>query len=386
MSRVLELTRDLVARPSVTPRDAGCQGLIAERLAGAGFDIEPMPFGEVTNLWARRGDASPLLCLAGHTDVVPTGPESEWLSAPFVPTLDGGLLRGRGTADMKAALAALVIASEEFVAAHPDHDGSLAFLITSDEEGIATDGTRRVIDRLVERNERIDYCLIGEPSSAEKLGDTARVGRRGSLSAELEVRGIQGHVAYADVARNPLHDLAPALSELCGIEWDRGNDRFPPTSFQATNIQAGTGAMNVIPGSLQLKFNLRYCTEQTMEGLQRRVGEVLDRHGLDYAIHWRDVGRPFMTAGERFGSAVTRAVREVAGIEPELSTGGGTSDGRFIAPAGAQVIEIGHLNASIHQVNESVPVADLEPLKDIYLRILELLLLPSTAAPQARGA
>jgi succinyl-diaminopimelate desuccinylase len=375
---VLELTRDLVARASVTPDDGGCQPLIAERLAAMGFEVEPMPFGEVANLWARRGSDNPLLCLAGHTDVVPTGPESDWLSPPFLPTIDGGQLRGRGTADMKAALAAFVVACEDFLGSHPDHAGSLAFLITSDEEGIALDGTRRVIDALSERGERIDYCLIGEPSSGHRLGDTARVGRRGSLSAELSVKGIQGHVAYADKARNPLHDLAPALAELCAIEWDAGNAHFPPTSFQATNISAGTGVMNVIPGRLELRFNLRYCTEQTMDGLMARVGDVLDRHGLDYEIVWRDVGRPFMTAGERFSKAIIDAVREITGLEPELSTGGGTSDGRFIAPAGAQVIELGHINASIHQVNESVPVADLEPLKMIYQRILELMLLPAT--------
>jgi succinyl-diaminopimelate desuccinylase len=375
LSRVLDLTRELVARPSVTPDDAGCQGVLAERLAAIGFRLEPMKFGDVTNLWARRGDAAPLLCLAGHTDVVPTGPEQDWTSPPFEPTLDGAWLRGRGTADMKAALAAMIVACEDFVAAHPDHPGSLAFLITSDEEGIAVDGTRRVVDRLVARGERIDYCLIGEPSSAHRLGDTARIGRRGSLSAELNVRGIQGHVAYADVARNPLHDLAPALAELCRTEWDRGNAQFPPTSFQATNIQAGTGAMNVIPGSLQLRFNLRYCTEQTKSGLEDRVEEVLQRHGLDYEILWRDVGRPFMTAGERFTEAVAGAVDDVTGHSPELSTGGGTSDGRFIAPAGAQVIELGHLNGSIHQVDESVPVDDLEPLREIYGRVLERMLL-----------
>jgi succinyl-diaminopimelate desuccinylase len=375
VSRVLDLTRELVARPSVTPDDAGCQGVIAERLAAIGFRLEPMRFGDVTNLWARRGDAAPLLCLAGHTDVVPTGPEPDWASPPFEPTLDGAWLRGRGTADMKAALAAMVVACEDFVQAHPDHPGSVAFLITSDEEGIAVDGTRRVVDRLVARGEKIDYCLIGEPSSAHRLGDTARIGRRGSLSAELSVRGIQGHVAYADVARNPLHDLAPALTELCTTEWDRGNAQFPPTSFQATNIQAGTGAMNVIPGSLQLRFNLRYCTEQTKSGLEDRVEEVLQRHGLDYEILWRDVGRPFMTAGARFTDAVAGAVDDVTGHSPELSTGGGTSDGRFIAPAGAQVIELGHLNGSIHQVNESVPVDDLEPLRAIYGRVLERMLL-----------
>jgi succinyl-diaminopimelate desuccinylase len=374
VSRVLELTRELVARPSVTPADAGCQGVIAERLAGIGFHLEPMPFGEVTNLWARRGDSDPLLCLAGHTDVVPTGPESDWTSPPFTPTVDGEWLRGRGTADMKAALAAMIVACEDFVRDHPDHAGSLAFLITSDEEGIAVDGTKRVVERLSARGERIDFCLIGEPSSAQRLGDTARVGRRGSLSAELTVRGIQGHVAYAHVARNPLHELAPALAELCAIDWDQGNEHFPPTSFQATNIQAGTGVMNVIPGSLQLKFNLRYSTEQTKEGLEARVGDILDRHGLDYEILWRDVGRPFMTAGERFVEAVAGAVVDVTGIAPELSTGGGTSDGRFIAPAGAQVIELGHLNASIHQIDESVRIADLEPLKTIYKRVLERML------------
>ena len=319
MSSVLDLTRELVARPSVTPEDAGCQGVIAERLAAIGFHLEPMKFGDVTNLWARRGEAAPLLCLAGHTDVVPTGPEVDWDSPPFEPTLDGGWLRGRGTADMKAALAAMVIACEDFVAAHPDHPGSLAFLSTSDEEGIAVDGTRRVVDRLVARGEQIDYCLIGEPSSAHRLGDTARIGRRGSLSAELSVRGIQGHVAYADVARNPLHDLAPALAELCSTEWDQGNAEFPPTSFQATNVQAGTGAMNVIPGSLQLRFNLRYCTEQTKDGLEARVEEVLKRHGLDYEILWRDVGRPIMTAGEQFSNADTTVANGYTVDEPTMN-------------------------------------------------------------------
>lgn len=384
MSRVLELTRELVSRRSVTPDDGGCQRLIVERLAAIGFHVEPMPFGDVVNFWARRGTSSPLLCLAGHTDVVPAGPVADWLSPPFEPTIDGDVLRGRGTADMKAALAALVVACEDFVAEYPEHQGSLAFLITSDEEGIAVDGTRRVVELLTERGERIDYCLIGEPSSASRLGDTARVGRRGSLSAELTVRGIQGHVAYADVARNPLHDLAPALAELCAVEWDRGNHHFPPTSFQATNVKAGTGVMNVIPGSLELRFNLRYSTEQTMDGLKSRVGAILDRHGLDYEILWRDVGRPFMTAGERFSNAVVNAVAEVTGIETELSTGGGTSDGRFIAPAGAQVIELGHINSSIHQVNESVPLVDLEPLKAIYQRVLELMLLaPAAQQPVA---
>ena len=374
MSRTLELARDLIGRPSVTPEDGGCQVLIGERLAALGFVIEPMRIGDVENLWARRGDSGPLVCLAGHTDVVPTGPESAWTHPPFDATVADGWLYGRGSADMKSALAAMIVACEEYLAERPDAPGSLAFLITSDEEGIAVDGTRAVVERLQARGEQIDYCLIGEPSSHACLGDVARVGRRGSLSAELTVHGKQGHVAYAHLARNPLHDLAPALAELCATEWDRGNDAFPPTTFQATNLNAGTGAMNVIPGEARLRFNFRYCTEQTMEGIQEQVQTVLDRHGLDYDILWRDVGRPFLTPEGVLTDAVRRAVRDELDLVPEMSTGGGTSDGRFIAPTGAQVVEFGLLNATIHQVDERTPVADLDRLKTVYRRVLEYLL------------
>ncbi|MGB5623268.1 MAG: succinyl-diaminopimelate desuccinylase [Gammaproteobacteria bacterium] len=374
MSHTLELARDLIERPSVTPDDGGCQVMLGERLASLGFVLEPMRIGDVENLWARRGDSGPLLCLAGHTDVVPTGPESAWTHPPFAATVADGWLYGRGSADMKSALAAMIVACEEYLAGHPDPAGSLAFLITSDEEGIAVDGTRAVVERLQARGEHIDYCLIGEPSSHACLGDVARVGRRGSLSAELTVHGKQGHVAYAHLARNPLHDLAPALTELCATEWDRGNDAFPPTTFQATNLNAGTGAMNVIPGEARLRFNFRYCTEQTMEGIQEQVETVLDRHGLDYDILWRDVGRPFLTPEGALTDAVRRAVRDELDVVPEMSTGGGTSDGRFIAPTGAQVVEFGLLNATIHQVDERTPVADLDRLKTVYRRVLEYLL------------
>ena len=374
MSETLRLARELIAKPSVTPDDAGCQEVLAKRLDDLGFQVEIMQIGDVTNLWAKRGSARPLLCLAGHTDVVPTGEESLWRHPPFTPTEENGWLYGRGAADMKSALAAMMVACEEYLAARTDPDGSLAFLITSDEEGIAVDGTRAVIERLNDRGEHIDMCIIGEPSSSETLGDVIRIGRRGSLSAELTVLGKQGHVAYADKARNPLHDLAPALKELIEIHWDEGNEAFPPSSFQATNIAAGTGAMNVIPGECQVRFNVRYCTEQTMEGLQGRIEEILDRHGLDYRIMWRDVGRPFLTGEGQLTTAVRDAVEDELGIVPQMSTGGGTSDGRFIAPSGAQVVEVGLLNATIHQVDERTPVEDLDRLKNVYRRALENIL------------
>lgn len=374
MSETLRLARELIAKPSVTPDDAGCQEVLAKRLDDLGFQVEIMQIGDVTNLWAKRGSARPLLCLAGHTDVVPTGEESLWRHPPFTPTEENGWLYGRGAADMKSALAAMIVACEEYLAARTDPDGSLAFLITSDEEGIAVDGTRAVIERLNDRGEHIDMCIIGEPSSSETLGDVIRIGRRGSLSAELTVLGKQGHVAYADKARNPLHDLAPALKELIEVHWDEGNEAFPPSSFQATNIAAGTGAMNVIPGECQVRFNVRYCTEQTMEGLQGRIEEILDRHGLDYRIMWRDVGRPFLTGEGQLTTAVRDAVEDELGIVPQMSTGGGTSDGRFIAPSGAQVVEVGLLNATIHQVDERTPVEDLDRLKNVYRRALENIL------------
>ncbi len=374
MSETLRLARELIARPSVTPDDAGCQELIAERLGDLGFHVEIMQIGDVTNLWAKRGSARPLLCLAGHTDVVPTGEESLWRHPPFTPTEEDGWLYGRGAADMKSALAGMIVACQEYLVSRPAPEGSLAFLITSDEEGLAVDGTKAVIERLKDRGEQIDMCIIGEPSSSETLGDVIRVGRRGSLSAELTVQGKQGHVAYADKARNPLHDLAPALKELVDVHWDEGNAAFPPSSFQATNIAAGTGAMNVIPGECLVKFNIRYCTEQTMEGLQDRIEGILDRHGLDYRIMWRDVGRPFLTGEGQLTAAVTDAVRDELGIVPQMSTGGGTSDGRFIAPSGAQVVEVGLLNATIHQVNKLTPVEDLDRLKNVYRRALENIL------------
>jgi succinyl-diaminopimelate desuccinylase len=374
VSETLRLARELIAKPSVTPDDAGCQEVLAKRLDDLGFQVEIMQIGDVTNLWAKRGSARPLLCLAGHTDVVPTGEESLWRHPPFTPTEENGWLYGRGAADMKSALAAMIVACEEYLAARTDPDGSLAFLITSDEEGIAVDGTRAVIERLNDRGEHIDMCIIGEPSSSETLGDVIRIGRRGSLSAELTVLGKQGHVAYADKARNPLHDLAPALKELTEVHWDEGNEAFPPSSFQATNIAAGTGAMNVIPGECQVRFNVRYCTEQTMEGLQGRIEEILDRHGLDYRIMWRDVGRPFLTGEGQLTTAVRDAVEDELGIVPQMSTGGGTSDGRFIAPSGAQVVEVGLLNATIHQVDERTPVEDLDRLKNVYRRALENIL------------
>ncbi|NGP53637.1 succinyl-diaminopimelate desuccinylase [Thioalkalivibrio sp. XN8] len=372
--RVLELARELVRRPSVTPEDAGCQALMAERLERIGFQVERQRYGEVDNFWARRGHAGPLLCFAGHTDVVPTGPLDAWTHPPFEAEVKDGLLWGRGAADMKASLAAMIVACEEFLAARPDHRGSLAFLVTSDEEGPAQDGTKKVIEALEARGEKIDWCLVGEPSSRERLGDMLRIGRRGSLSCDLLVHGIQGHVAYPEKARNPLHQLAPFLQELVGIEWDAGNASFPPTSLQLTNLHSGTGFRNVIPGSAELKFNLRYSTEQTMAGLQERIEALLQRHGLDYEVSWRDAGRPFLTRPGPFLSAVQEVVRDIAGVDPELSTGGGTSDGRFIAPTGAAVVELGPVNASIHKIDEHVRVDDLEPLKDLYLGVMRRLL------------
>jgi succinyl-diaminopimelate desuccinylase len=344
------------------------------RLEAAGFRIERMRFGEVDNFWARLGDASPLLCFAGHTDVVPPGPLQSWTSDPFRPAERDGSLWGRGAADMKSGLAAMVVACEEFLAARPEPAGSIAFLVTSDEEGPAEHGTKAVMQVLEARGEKIDWCLIGEPSSREQLGDVLRIGRRGSLSGDLIVSGVQGHVAYPESAVNPLHKLAPALAELVALEWDSGNDAFPPTSFQLTNLHSGTGFRNVTPGSAELKFNIRYSTEQTMEGLKQRIREVLHRHGVDDPVSWRDAGRPFLTRGGEFLAAVREVVREVAGVDPELSTGGGTSDGRFIAPTGADVVELGPVNASIHKIDEHVRIADLEPLKDLYLGVLRKLL------------
>lgn len=376
MSATLELTRDLIAQPSVTPEDAGCQPLLAKRLRKIGFEIEKMPFGDVTNSWMRRGEAHPLLVFAGHTDVVPTGPRERWSSDPFTAKLaDDGMLYGRGSADMKGSIAAFVTACERFVGANPDHAGSIALLITSDEEGPAVDGTRRVVETLEARGEKIDWCLVGEPSSTEEVGDVVKNGRRGSLSAKLLVRGRQGHVAYPHLARNPIHQALPALGELVETVWDEGNEFFPPTTFQISNIAGGTGAGNVIPGELSVDFNFRFSTENSAGRLRQRVAAILGAHELDYEISWTLSGEPFLTASGELVDAVAHAIREVTGRTTELSTAGGTSDGRFIAPTGAQVVELGPVNASIHQIDERVRATDLDTLSEIYEATLRRLLL-----------
>jgi succinyl-diaminopimelate desuccinylase len=372
--RTLELARQLIARPSVTPKDEGCQELMIERLKPLGFEIHRLRFGEVDNLWARRGTAAPLMVFAGHTDVVPTGPREKWTSDPFAPTVRDGFLYGRGAADMKGSLAAFITAIETFVAQHPDHKGSIALLITSDEEGPSVDGTVKVVEWLAARGEKIDYCLVGEPSCVQTLGDTIKNGRRGSLNGRLVVLGKQGHVAYPHLVQNPIHLLAPALQELIATEWDRGNEFFPPTSFQISNIHSGTGAENVVPGTLELSFNFRYSTVHTAESLKALVGGILDRHGLRYTLDWQLSGMPFLTTPGALVEAVRVAIREQAGLETVLSTTGGTSDGRFIAPTGAQVVELGPLNASIHQIDECVRVEDLAALARIYARTLSRLL------------
>ncbi|XID75668.1 succinyl-diaminopimelate desuccinylase [Alkanindiges sp. WGS2144] len=373
-SATLDLSLALLRCPSVTPDDANCQTIMAERLAKIGFKIEPMRFGEVDNLWARRGTQEPLFCFAGHTDVVPTGDRLKWNTDPFIPEIRDGKLYGRGSADMKTALAAMVVACEQFVANHPDHQGSIAFLITSDEEGPSINGTVKVIEALEARQEKIKWCLVGEPSSTSQLGDIVKNGRRGSLNGILTVLGKQGHVAYPHLADNPIHRAAPALAELTTEVWDQGNEFFPATSFQISNIQAGTGANNVIPGTLEVIFNFRFSTEVSAEILQARVHDILDRHQLDYDLEWNLSGQPFLTAEGELVAAAQHAIREVQGIETTLSTSGGTSDGRFIAPTGAQVLELGVLNATIHQVNEHVNVDELEPLTRIYQQILTHLL------------
>lgn len=379
MTPVLDLAIDLIRRRSVTPDDAGCQPLIAERLERAGFRIEHLRFGEVDNLWAVHGDDNaPTLAFLGHTDVVPSGPEDAWTTPPFAPVIQNGVLHGRGAADMKGSVAAMVVALETFVAAHPDHPdhaGRVALLLTSDEEGDAIDGVRKVADVFRERGERIDWCVVGEPSARERLGDLVRVGRRGSLSATLCVRGMQGHVAYPDKALNPIHALAPALAELVAERWDQGDGDFPPTSMQVSNIQAGTGANNVIPGTLTALFNFRYGTASHADGLREHVAAIFDRHGLDWHIDWHDSGRPFLSPSDgRLRQAVLAACREDLDIEPDQDTGGGTSDGRFIAPLGVEVVELGPVNATIHKVDECVAVADLERLPAVYVRVCELLL------------
>ncbi len=375
MSDTLALTQEMIRRQSVSPDDGGCQELIIERLEAIGFQVERLPFGPVLNFWATRGPAdAPTLCLAGHTDVVPTGPLENWHSDPFVPTIRDGVLYGRGAADMKSGLAAMVTATEAFVAAHPHHQGRLAYLITSDEEGPSVDGTRRVIEYLKARSERIDWCIVGEPTSEETYGDTIKIGRRGSLSGRLTVHGIQGHIAYPQLADNPVHRFAPALAELCARHWDNGNAHFEPTSFQIANIAAGTGAPNVIPGELKARFNLRFGPVQTVEALQQIVTELLDRHAVKYSLEWFISGLPFYTPPGLLSDAIVAAVEEVTGQRPKLSTGGGTSDGRFIAPLGAQVAELGVVNRTIHKVNEHVRVEDIGQLSLTYGRILEKLL------------
>jgi succinyl-diaminopimelate desuccinylase len=374
MSQTLELTQDLLARRSVTPADEGCQEVMARRLRAAGFRVEPLRYGNVENLWARRGGEPPVFCFAGHTDVVPSGPLEEWSSDPFAPVIRDGVLYGRGAADMKSGLAAMVTATEAFVGAHPQHKGSIAFLITSDEEGPSVDGTKRVVETLRQRGERIDWCLVGEPSSEVTVGDTVKVGRRGSLSGRLTVHGVQGHVAYPQLAENPVHALAPALAELTSRRWDEGTEHFQPTSFQVSNINAGTGAPNVIPGELRARFNLRYSPVQTLAGLKATVEEILQRHGVRFSLEWYVSGEPFYTVPGVLSAAVSAAVSEVTAVAPKLSTGGGTSDGRFIAALGAQVVELGVVNASIHKVNESVRVSDIETLHRMYVGVLKQLL------------
>jgi succinyl-diaminopimelate desuccinylase len=374
MSRTVDLTVDLMGRASVTPADEGCQELLIGRLTALGFQVEKLNYGNVENFWARRGSAAPLLCFAGHTDVVPTGPLEEWRTKPFEPTVRDGVLYGRGAADMKSGLAAMVTATEEFVSAHPRHRGSIAFLITSDEEGPSVDGTKRVVETLQGRGERIDWCIVGEPSSETVLGDTIKIGRRGSLSGRLTVHGVQGHIAYPHLATNPIHTLAPALAELTSREWDQGNEHFQPTTFQVSNLNAGTGAPNVIPGELKARFNLRYSPVQTIDTLKRTVEGILARHQVNYSLEWYVSGEPFYTPQGPLSDAVCKAVAAVAGKAPKLSTGGGTSDGRFIATLGAQIVELGVINASIHKVNEQVLAADIDQLHRMYVGVLERLL------------
>ena len=374
MTATLDLTCDLISKKSVSPEDMGCQALLAERLEKMGFSIENMPFGKVSNFWARRGSKAPLLCFAGHTDVVPAGDLKQWQSEPFQPEVRNGRLFGRGAADMKGSIAAMVTACERFIADNPDYSGSIAFLITSDEESIAVDGTRRVIETLQGRNESIDYCIVGEPSSNEVLGDIIRNGRRGSLNGTLTVHGTEGHVAYPDLASNPIHHFMPALAELCTIEWDQGNDYFPPTSFQISNIHAGEGTNNVVPGEMTALFNFRFSTEVTAELLQKQTEAIFNRHYSDYTIEWQLSGNPFITEEGILTDAVKQAIFAVTNVETELSTAGGTSDGRFIAPAGAQVVEIGPCNKTIHKANEEVLVDDLERLSQIYEGILAKIL------------
>jgi len=374
-TRTLELAKALIEKESVTPEDMQCQELMGDILAPLGFNLETMWFEEVVNLWARKGTEKPLVCFAGHTDVVPTGPHENWTYPPFEPTVVDGMLYGRGAADMKGSIAAFLTATERFVKNHPDHKGSIAYLITADEEGPSVNGTVKVIETLEARNEKIDMCLVGEPSSTKECGDVIKNGRRGSLGAVMTVKGIQGHVAYPHLAKNPIHLVAPALADMAAEEWDQGNEFFPATSFQISNINGGTGATNVIPGEVQIIFNFRFSTELTQDDLKRRTHAIMDKYDFDYEIDWKLSGQPFLTDEGSLVDATVEAIKHVTDIDTELSTAGGTSDGRFIAPTGAQVVELGPINATIHQVNEHVSVDDLEKLTDIYERILENLLL-----------
>ena len=374
MTNLLELTKELIARPSVTPDDRGCQTLIAEHLQALGFDIEHLRFGDVDNLWARRGTGQPLFVFAGHTDVVPPGPIDQWLHDPFEPTLSGTTLYGRGAADMKSSIAAMICACEQFITDNADHDGSIAFLITSDEEGPAVDGTVKVVELLQQRNEKIDWCLVGEPTSTQTVGDVVKNGRRGSLSGTLKIIGTQGHIAYPQLADNPIHRFAPALLDLVNEQWDNGNEFFPPTSFQISNINAGTGANNVIPATVEVLFNLRFSTEITEHEIRRRIERILDSHELKYELQWALSGNPFLTPNGALIDATRAAIKKVRDIDTELSTSGGTSDGRFIAPTGTQVIELGPVNASIHKINENIDIDELEQLAGIYKEILVQLL------------
>jgi len=374
MSETLELAKSLISKASVTPDDKGCQSIMIERLKKIGFEIHPLKFGDVDNFWATRGNGGPLFAFAGHTDVVPAGNEDAWNTKPFEPTIKDGFLYGRGAADMKGGLASMVTATENFVKENPNHNGTIAFLITSDEEGVAINGTVKVMDYLKENNQKIDFCLIGEPSSTNITGDVIKNGRRGSLNGEINVQGQQGHVAYPHLAQNPIHLIAPALSELCKQEWDNGNEYFPATSFQISNVHSGDGVTNVIPGEAKVMFNIRYSTETTKEELKSKVHEILDLHKLDYSVDWSHSGYPFLTPKGELVSACISAVKETKEITPELATSGGTSDGRFIAQEGTQVVELGPVNATIHQVNESVLVQDLEDLSRIYSKVLTKIL------------
>ena len=377
MEKTLELCCELIRRESVTPEDAGCQALMMAHLDSLGFACSELPFGDVSNFWAERGSAGPILVFAGHTDVVPTGPAEKWATPPFEPTLRDGKLFGRGAADMKASLAAMLVACEEFVGEHPDHPGRIGFLITSDEEGPAADGTIRVVQHLQDQGKAIDWCLVGEPSSSSALGDVIKNGRRGSLGAVLTVKGVQGHIAYPQLADNPIHRALPALHALASEHWDHGNEFFPPTSLQISNINGGTGATNVIPGTVEVQFNFRFSTEVTEQQLRQRTQDILQQHQLDYELQWHLSGQPFLTPSGALVEAAVGAIRDVTGLETELSTAGGTSDGRFIAPTGAQVVELGPINATIHKLDEEVLVEDLSRLAAIYRRILERLLLNS---------